>query len=375
MSKEYQICQKCVMDTSDPFIEFNERGICNHCTTFENYQEPNWLRGERGINKIEEMISLIKKEGVGKDYDCIIGLSGGVDSSYLAYWGWKNGLRMLAVHVDAGWNTDVAVSNIEKLCNKLKIDLVTEVIDWDAMRKIQIAFFRSQVVNQDIPQDHAFFASLYKYASKKRIKYVLNGFNTSTECIMADAWRGNNAMDKSYIKDVYNKYGEGKQFPNFPLISLLQFRFLYRIKFNFKIVTPLNYLNYSKTDAINLLINEIGFVDYGGKHKESRFTHFHQSYYLPNKFNYDKRRAHLSSLIVTKQLDRKEALEILKMPHYKNEIDQENEINYICKKLNFTREEFDALMKVYPEDNFKSDKTFGEKLDILSKYLSKIFNR
>ncbi|MBK8622495.1 MAG: 7-cyano-7-deazaguanine synthase [Saprospiraceae bacterium] len=189
LQRVYQICTRCVMDTTDPDIYFDNKGICNHCHSFEINQKNHWFRGVEGERKTNQLVDEIKKEGIGKEYDCIIGLSGGVDSAYLAYWGWKHGLRMLAVHVDAGWNTEMAVKNIENICKKLKIDLITEVIDWDDMRALQKAFFKSKVVNQDIPQDHAFFAALYKYSTKNKIKYVLNGYNISSESALPLAWR------------------------------------------------------------------------------------------------------------------------------------------------------------------------------------------
>ncbi|MBK9255862.1 MAG: N-acetyl sugar amidotransferase [Saprospiraceae bacterium] len=369
----YKICTKCVMDTSDPDISFDDKGVCIHCSNFENNQKNNWFRGEEGETRTANLVEEIKKEGVGKEYDCIIGLSGGVDSAYLAYWGWQYGLRMLAVHVDAGWNTEMAVKNIENICKKLKIDLITEVIDWDDMRAIQKAFFKSKVVNQDIPQDHAFFAALYKYSTKNNIRYVLNGYNISSESALPLAWRGNNAMDVVHLKAIYKKYGD-KKISSYPFLQVWKMRLFYRIFHNLKIVSPLNLMDYNKNVALETLKKEVDFIDYGGKHHESVLTRFQQSYFLPTVYGYEKRRAHLASLIMSGQMAREEALKELEKPLYSSEVEKNNDIEYFIKKIGLSRSEFNQIMSTPPDshDNFPNQDRFNEKLDSISAFFRKI---
>jgi N-acetyl sugar amidotransferase len=353
------ICKTCVMDNSDPDISFDANGNCNHCTGYFKSHSKLWFKGPEGKIKLMNQISQIKANGEGKPYDCILGLSGGIDSAYLALLAHKWGLRPLAVHVDAGWNTEIAVKNIENLCLKLNIDLITEVIDWNAMRELQYAFFKSQVVNQDIPQDHAFFAALYKYASKNRIKYVLNGYNIASESIMAGAWRGHKAIDLKYLKSIFNSYKRVKNLKNYPLVSEFKIRFWYGFILKMKIVTPLNFMNYKKDIALEELKREVGFVDYGGKHNESRFTRFHQSYFLPIKYGFEKRKAHLSSLVVSEQISREEALKELEKPLYKSEVEKNNDIEYFIKKIGISRYDFELIMAGPKGDESKYSNDHG----------------
>lgn len=372
----YQICNQCVMDTSDPDIQFDGDGICNHCHNYDQNQKNYWFRGKEGEEKTKELVNEIKKEGLGKEYDCIIGLSGGVDSAYLAYWGWQHGLRMLAVHVDAGWNTEMAVKNIENICKKLKIDLITEVIDWDDMRALQKAFFKSKVVNQDIPQDHAFFAALYKYSTKNKIKYVLNGYNISSESALPRAWRGNNAIDTIHLKAIYKKYGD-KKLTRYPFLEVWKMRLFYRIFYTLKIVSPLNLMDYNKKTALETLKNELDFIDYGGKHHESVLTRFQQSYFLPTVYGYEKRRAHLSSLVMSGQMLREEALQELQKPLYNSEVEKNNDIDYFSKKIGISRIEFDEIMSTPADkhENFPNQDSFNEKLDKISAFIRKLVGR
>jgi aminotransferase len=370
----YQICTKCVMDTSDPNISFDGQGVCCHCANFEITQSKNWFRGEEGKKRTAILVEEIKKEGQGRDYDCIIGLSGGVDSAYLAYWGWQHGLRMIAVHVDAGWNTEMAVKNIENICKKLKIDLITEVIDWDDMRALQKGFFKSKVVNQDIPQDHAFFAALYKYSTANKVKYVLNGYNISSESALPLAWRGGNAIDVVHLKSIYKKYGD-KNLKNYPFLPVWKLRLYYRVFSNLKIVSPLNLMDYNKKEALDILKKELDFIDYGGKHHESVLTRFQQSYFLPTVYGYEKRRAHLSSLIMSGQISREEAIYELSKPLYSSEVEKNNDIDYFIKKIGISRKEFDQIMSIPPDkhENFPNQDKFNEKLDSISAFIRKIF--
>jgi N-acetyl sugar amidotransferase len=369
----YKICKRCIMDTTDPNIIFDEEGHCNHCNDYFNYYDKLWLRGDKGEAKLKLLLEDIKKEGVGKDYDCIIGLSGGVDSAYLAYLCYKWGLRTLAVHVDAGWNTEIAVKNIENICSKLNIDLITEVIDWNDMREVQKSLFKSQVVNQDIAQDHAFFAALYKFATKNRIKYVLNGYNIATESILPAAWRGQNAMDTTHIKSILKKYAS-RDVVNFPFVSIWKLRFFYRIFYRLKLASPLNFINYNKYDALEELKREVDFVDYGGKHNESRFTKFFQSYFLPKRFGYVKKRAHLSGMIVTNQISREGALIEINKSLYSSDVEINNDIEYFIKKIGITRDDFDSIMTKKPDghESFPNEDKLNQRFDKVSAFIRKL---
>ena len=340
---KYQICKRCIMDTTDSEIVFDKNGLCNHCKTAEKIGDKIWKPNEEGQNILQNIINKVREDGKNKKYDAIIGLSGGVDSSYLAYIAAKYwNLRLLAVHVDGGWNIKMAENNVRSICEEYKIDLEVIKIDWEAMRKLQIAFLRAAVPNQDIPQDHAFFATLYSFAVKNNIKYVLNGSNWATECILPKSW-GYNAMDAKHIIDIYNKHGEGR-LENFPLIDFYKVKIYYPYIKGMKILKLLNLIPYSKESAINELEENTGWRYYGGKHYESIWTRFMQSYYLPNKFNIDKRRAHLSSLIMSKEITREMALEQMKEPLYNQEdILALKEI--ISDKLQISVKEFNELIE------------------------------
>ena len=337
------VCKRCVMDSTDPEIIFNDQGICNHCIKAESFKEGNWFPNEVGKKKLEKMAAEIKKATKGQEYNAIIGLSGGVDSSYLAYVATKiMKLKVLAVHVDGGWNSDEAVSNIQNLTNKLNIDLHTVVINWQEMKDLQLAFFKASVANQDTPQDHAFFAGLYDFATKFGIKYVLSGGNFATESILPPAW-GYDAMDSRQLKDIHNKFGN-KKLKSFPTVGFFKYHLYYPKILGMKVVRPLNLMPYDKNEAIDFMTKNLGWKYYGGKHYESVFTKFFQSYYLPTKFGYDKRKAHFSSMIVSGQMSRDEALKELKKPSYDKKTIK-NDIEYVAKKLDITVVEFENLIK------------------------------
>jgi N-acetyl sugar amidotransferase len=337
-----KICVRCVMDSTDPDITFDANGVCTYCHRFDKNIKPYWNPGKASKKELEKIIQDIKEKQKDKPYDAIIGLSGGVDSSYLAYWAAKEAnLRLLAVHVDAGWNSELAVQNIEKIVKTFNLDLHTHVVDWETMRQIQLAFFRSGVANQDTPQDHAFFGALYHFAVKNDIRYVLNGSNLATESVLPVAW-GHDAMDADQIKDICHRFGV-KSLRKIPLISLLKFYWYYPYIKRMEIVRPLNYLDYNKDKAMEILQSEIGWKYYGGKHYESRFTKFFQGYWLPKKFGYDKRKAHLASLIHSGQIRREKALMELSKPSYDLK-EANDDIEYVAKKLGITKEEFIRLM-------------------------------
>jgi len=336
------------MDTSDPNIIFNENGYSDYYTNFNEVILPNWHTDERGYNELMKIAKKIKLEGKGKNFDCIIGLSGGLDSSYVAYIAKQiMGLRPLLFHVDAGWNTDKAVGNIEKLCNGLGLDLFTEVINWEEMKDLQVAFLKSQIADHDLPQDYAFCSALYKFARKNKIKYVLTGGNFSTECCREpEQWGGFPGIDTILVKDIHSKFGK-KPLKTFPLVDILSYKLYYRYILGMQVFKPLNLVPYVKVDAEKLLIEKFGWEPFQHKHHESRFTRFYEDYWLPRKFGFDKRRAHFSSLILTGQMTRDEALDRIS----KSELSQEyleKEFDYIADKLDLTRVE---LQKIFYHEN------------------------
>ncbi len=332
------------MDTTDPDIVFDEDGICSHCHYFDNVRRPNWFPNQKGRKMLEDKISEIKESRKGYQYDCMIGLSGGVDSSYLAYVLKKEyNLRMLAVHVDAGWNSELAVSNIENIVKKLNIDLYTHVVDWQEMKSLQVAFLKSGVVNQDTPQDHAFFAALYKAAKKFQIKDFFVGQNIQTESILPKSWQGLSAMDTVQLKYINNKFGK-KRLKRFPVVSLFEQHIYYPRIYGFKKIIPLNYMPYNKDKAKDIIIKELGWRDYGVKHGESKWTKFFQSYFLPSKCGFDKRRAHLSSLVLAGEITRDAALREIKTKVYTNDRQIKEDKEYVAKKLGISVKELESYV-------------------------------
>ncbi|MDC1135641.1 N-acetyl sugar amidotransferase [Alphaproteobacteria bacterium] len=338
---DYQICTNCIMDTTDEEIVFNKHGVCNHCIEFENTTKKNWLPNSEGSKLIKKKIEQIKKEGFGKEYDCIIGLSGGVDSSYLALKVKDWGLKPLVVHVDAGWNSELAVHNIECLVNYCGFDLYTHVVDWEEMKSLQIAYLKAGVANQDVPQDHIFFATLYHFAIKHKIRFVLSGGNIATESIFPSSWHAD-AMDSINLRAIYSTFSKNR-LKNYRTIGFVQYYFWYPVIKKLEVIRPLNFLPYVKEQALNELIERVGYKPYPRKHGESLFTKIFQNYYLPKKFGYDKRRPHLSSLIVSGQISRDEAIIKIKEPLY-DENELEIDLDFLCKKLEINRISFDELI-------------------------------
>ncbi len=330
--RPYQICTNCAMDTSDSKITFDANGVCEYCTNYTNNILPNWHTDDRGRQELATIVERIKKDGEGKPFDCLIGLSGGVDSSYLVHLAKvKLGLRPLLFHVDAGWNSQLAVNNIERLVDELDLDLHTEVVDWPEMRDLQLAFFKAQVPHLDTPQDHAFFAGLYNYAAEKGVKTILTGANYSTECVREPLEWHYHASDLVHLHDIHRRFGT-IPLKKFPQADILKFKVYYRYFKGIRVEKPLNYFPYYKEHAIEELEKIYGWQRYPNKHYESRFTKFYEGFWLIRKFGYDKRRAHFSSLILTGQLSRDEALKRLAEPPYPEE-EAMRDLEYVAKKL------------------------------------------
>lgn len=338
MQQKYQICTNCVMDTSDSKIVFDDKGVCDHCNDFYTNVKPNWHTDEKGRAEMEAVVAKIKKEGEGKDFDCILGMSGGVDSSYLLHLAVKElGLRPLVFHVDGGWNSELAVNNIQVMIDKLGLDLYTEVINWEEMKDFQLAFFKSGVPHLDIPQDHAFVATLYNFANKYNIKYILNGGNISTECVRNPMEFLYYGTDMAQIRDIRKQFGTNKM-ETYPFSPVLKHKFYLRYIKGVQVVKPLDYMPYVKEDALAMLADTYGWTPYPQKHFESRFTKFYEGYWLPERFGFDTRRVQYSSLILTEQIAREDALKKLEKPAYNPETIDE-EFKYIATKLGISVKE------------------------------------
>lgn len=348
-------CTNCVMDTTDSAIVFDADGVCDHCNTFRSYIAPNWHTDARGERELSALVEKIVASGHGRDFDCIIGMSGGIDSSYLTYIAKeKLGLRPLVFHVDAGWNSQIAVNNIERLVDGLGLELYTEVIDWEEMKDLQLAFFRSGVPHIDTPQDHAFFATMYKFATKHRIKYILTGANLSTECVRNPVEWMYYQSDTRQLRDIHRRFGE-RPLKTFPVTSILWHKVWLPYVRGIRVVRPLNFVPYIKEDAKRLLMERFGWQPYPQKHFESRFTKFYESYWLPKRFGYDVRRVQFSSLILTGQMTRDEALEALKVPPW-DEKAIGQEIEFVANKLGISVDELNGFIEL-PKRTYRDYKS------------------
>lgn len=342
---DYKICTNCVMDTTDIKINFDENGVCDHCRDFYENVNPNWHPDERGDQELQKIIDKIKKEGEGKEFDCIMGMSGGADSSYLLHVAVeKYGLRPLVFHVDGGWNSELAVSNINVMIDKLGLDLYTEVINWEEMKDFQLVYFKAGLPNLDVPQDHAFVATLYNFAHKHGIKYILNGGNISTECVRNPLDWLYYGTDMLQINDIRKKFSTNPM-KTYPFSNVLRHKIYLRYIRGVQVIKPLNYFPYIKEEAMKLLSDEYGWKPYPQKHFESRFTKFYEGYWLPKRFGFDTRKVQYSSLILTEQMTREEALEKLKEPAI-NEEDAKKDFEYIATKLGITVEELQSYMNM-----------------------------
>ncbi|WLT31320.1 N-acetyl sugar amidotransferase [Geothrix sp. PMB-07] len=350
------------MDTTDSMIVFDEKGVCDHCNTFYQHTLPNWHTDKRGEDELERMVDLIRAEGRGKDFDCIIGMSGGIDSSYLTYVAKeKLGLRPLVFHVDAGWNSQIAVNNIERLVDGLGLDLFTEVIDWEEMKDLQLAFFKSGVPHIDAPQDHAFFATMYKFARQHHVKCILTGANLSTECIRNPIEWMYYQSDSRQLRDIHRQFGT-VPLKHFPFTAIFWHKVWLPYVKGIKVLRPLNCLPYIKNDARQLLMDRFGWQPYPQKHFESRFTKFYESYWLPKRFGYDVRRVQYSSLIVTNQMTRQEALLQLEQPTC-DEVTIHQELEFVANKLGISVDELNGYM-LLPQKTYKDYKNQRQLYDL-----------
>ena len=362
----YQICTRCVMDTTDPGISFDEHGHCSFCNGYLAERGTQAPSQKEELQQLETMVAAMKRRGRRKRYDAILGLSGGVDSSYLLYLAHQLGLRVLALHVDTGWNSEVAVRNIERICTKLHIQLHTIVMDWPSIKELQRAYLLSGVANLDVPQDHAFMSCLRKYARKHGIHYLLSGANHATEGSGSPFSQQKSYMDSKHMRSIYAAHGQKKSLRKYPMMSLPQAAWMHLTVHTVKL---LDMLPYSKKDAIALLAREFEWEYYGGKHFESRFTKYFQSVYLPVKYSYDKRRHHLSCALLNGELTREDALAELSNPPCSQETAAEDEV-YILKKLDITPEQWRQVLTSPPTPN-DSYASYGQWVQLGKRVLQK----
>jgi N-acetyl sugar amidotransferase len=356
------------MDTSDPEIEFDANGVCNHCRAYAVLVKEHVFVGDEGERRLQRIVDKIRERGRGHKYDCVIGVSGGVDSTYNAYIVKKLGLRPLAVHLDNGWDSEIAACNIERTLNKLGIDLHTHVIDWDEFRDLQLAYLKASVLDMEVLTDHAIAAVLYETASREGTRYILSGGNLVTEAVLPQSWFFNK-NDLANLRDIHSTFGTVK-LKTYPTLGFLKLQY-YRYVKGIEVVTVLDYVPYVKEDVKQFIKQELGWKDYGAKHWESAFTRFYQAYILPTKFGIDKRRAHLSALVCAGQMSREEALgELARSPYTEEELKRDKE--YVAKKLGLTDEEFDGLMSLPVRSHFeyRTDVKWQELLNSTLRHLA-----
>ena len=356
---QYRQCTLTVMDNiADPLIRFDDQGICNYYYEYKKAEAEQVFSGKEGKEKLERLAASIKKDGEGKPYDCLIGLSGGVDSTYVAWLVKQLGLRPLAVHLDNGWDSELAVKNIENIINKLGFHLYTLVVNWEEFKDIQLAYLKASVVDIEVVSDHAIFATMYKLAKDHNIGYIISGTNVVTEYIMPPGWLYQK-MDFKNLKDIHDQFGrlKLKTYPTFDFKKYVYYSAILKLS----PVSILNYVPYNKKAVKDLITRELEWRDYGGKHYESIFTKFYQAYILPEKFKIDKRKAHYSTLICSGQMSREEALRLLADPLY-NPGELKSDKEYVLKKFGLSPEDFEKIMQMPPRkhEEFKMDKHLKE---------------
>jgi N-acetyl sugar amidotransferase len=342
MEKTYTICSNCIMDSTVSEISFDQNVVCNYCHDFTNRITKDLYYENDGLGRLDNLVQKIKKRGAGKEYDCLIGLSGGVDSTFVAYLVKKvYGLRPLAVHLDNGWNSELSVANVEQVVKRLDIDLYTHVLDWEVFKSLQISFIKSSISNIEIPTDHAIWSVMIRTAARNKIPYVISGHNIVTESIMPDSWLYG-SKDSRLITGIQRKFGTHslKNYPRLSILNYIDFLLVRGIRW----IPILNYYPYSKDEAKALITKELGWRDYGGKHYESIFTRFFHAYYLPQKFGFDLRRPYLSVMVLSNLITRDEALSEIALPPASSGQIQED-LEYVVKKLGMTLDEFSVIMK------------------------------
>jgi len=338
-----KICSRCVMDDSDQNLVLDVEGVCNHCRQRERWMAAIPASQPDREPLLQQQINVIQLEGRGRSYDCLLGVSGGVDSSYLACLCARWGLRPLIVHFDNGWNSELAVKNIEQLISTYRFDFQTYVMDWPEFRDLQRAFLRAGVIDIEMLTDQAITASIFQFARKYRIKTVLSGSNFATESHMPQSWLWMK-YDAHNVRAIHRRFGELGRINRFPLMGIMRYSYVQTLG-GFRFLPLLNYISYRKDRAIAEMEAQCGWTYYGGKHYESVFTRFYQAYILPEKFGVDKRRAHFSSLICNEEMTREQALEELQHSPYGDRRRLEQDYDYVLKKLGFSRKEFDGIMR------------------------------
>ncbi len=352
MTQGYRICRRCVMDTSDPDITFDAAGVCHHCHRYDRLAARLIVQPSHRDREMDRLVARIRRDGRGRDYDCVIGVSGGVDSTYVAYSVRQLGLRPLAVHLDNGWDSELAVKNIENVLKTLNIDLHTHVIDWEEFKDLQLAFLRASTPDSEIPTDHAILALMHQMARKTGVGHIIAGFNVRTESHLPWAW-SQGYLDYAYIREVHRRFGS-RRLTTYPHMGFWRCHWYL---LTHTVVSILNYLDYCKQDAMNVLESELGWQYYGGKHYESIYTRFYQGYILPRKFGFDKRRSHLSSLICSGEISREKALDELRTEPYPSSLQQEDR-TYVIKKLGLTAVEFEEIME-RPKKRYEDYRTWN----------------
>ena len=341
--KTYRICKRCIMDTSDPGISFDEDGVCCYCKLYDQRVANEVFHGPEGEKRLQIIVDKIKKAGKGKAYDCLIGVSGGVDSTYVVWNLKKLGLRPLALHVDNGWDSELAVDNIKNTLHNLEIDLVTHVLDWEAFRDLQLSFLKASVPNAEIPTDHLIDCISFRVAMKHGIKYLVNGGNVATEAFVPVAW-AYDSRDQRHLKAIHKQFGT-LPLRTLPTMSLLGYAYALFLK-GIRWITLLNYMDYKKSEAMRVLQDELGWRPYGGKHYESVYTRFYQGYILKQKFGFDKRRAHLGNLVLSGDMSRDQALGEIEKEDYIGTPRYHEDREFVIKKLVLTEATFDEIMRL-----------------------------
>jgi len=339
-----KICNRCVMDETAQNIKFDEKGNCNFCNKYIEKLNKSIYKSSNRAEELDKILLKIKEDGKNKKYDCIMGVSGGLDSSFLLLRAVELGLRPLAVHLDNGWNSELAVKNIDNLVKKLNVDLHTHVIDWKEFKSLQKSFFEADVIDIELLTDHAIISTMYGLANKYNIKYMLPGTNISNEGMdMPEGWN-HFKWDVTNIKDINNKFGEIKKLKTYPFMSVFKYFYYSKVK-KIQWISLLDYMDFDKNKSLEILKEKVNYIPYEKKHYESVFTRFYQGYILPNKFNVDKRKLHYSTLICSDQLTREFVQEEMKNNPYDNASQLNEDKDFVLKKLSFTEQKFQNYMQ------------------------------